>query len=277
MNDLFRFLVLRTPQPPADAAIELGQGDSRFIAELAVAQRGEQPQQEMRRLATAFTRSQAFVTDIDSLDIGPQLAAFRAALDDHPEAGLAGLRAALETIADQDPAQFASSGPFVEAWDRVRDSLVAIKLVPEIGTTIAAPLVDATRMMGLVRRVARNDRDLDGKGSLEAARSALLVLPATAVLPPLPSTAPTAPPIDVVSDAERASMATHLTELLTAVDMVRAIRPISSSRSRCRRRASRRMACNQVRRTSVDCPWRAAAGRHRRPSRRWTWDLRKPS
>ena len=170
MNDLFRFLVLRTAQPPADAAIDLGQGDSRLITELAAAQGGDQPQQEMRNLATAFTGSQAFVSDVDALGIGPQLGAFRVALDEHPEADLSTLRAALQTITDQDPSQFSSSGPFVEAWDRVRDSLVAIKLVPEIGTTIAAPLVDATRMMELVRRVARNDRDLDGKGALEAAR-----------------------------------------------------------------------------------------------------------
>ena len=53
----------------------------------------------------------------------------------------------------------------------MRDSLVAIKLVPEIGTTIASPATwtPARMIEELVSRVARNDRDLDGKGALEAA------------------------------------------------------------------------------------------------------------
>ncbi len=229
MDDLFRFLVLRNPLPARDIAVHLGEGEgeSPFLAALAAAQGSPQPQQKMHEVALGYAQSQPFLRDAAKLDLAKAITAFGSALDQKPDANPTDLARLIETAFGQDPRAVAASDKFNAGWRRLRDSLVAVKLAPEAAPPALPSLVEAARLMALVRRVAQNDPALDEPGAVAAARAAPLALPASAVLPaPFPLRGPDAPASDAESLAEkRRSAIERVASLRRAIEAVRAYAP----------------------------------------------------
>ena len=224
MNDLFRFLVLRSPRPAAGATVDLGEGESRFLISLGAAHGAQDPAHEMRALAAAFAGSEQFLRDVSDAALGAPLLALRAALDSHGDAGLEALAALATSTFGQSPGAVVGTEAFRETWVRVRDSIVAVKLAPETATPALASLVDAARLMALVRRIAGDDASLDRPGAVAVARAALLVLPPAAV-PPQPAPAaerPAARP-DAGTPEERRAMTERIAALKSAIEAIRAI------------------------------------------------------
>ena len=219
MDDLFRFMVLREPDPTAPGdVVDLGQADrdSRLLGRLQEAQRADDPAAAMAAVATEFVADQEFVAGPGDLQLGERLVALGAAIDEEQQPDRATTTRSIEWYFDQDAATVVASAEFGDEGARLRDSIVAAKLA----SATTSGLVDIARTMALVRRVADGDAALDEPGAIARARRALLVLPPEAVVPPPPAPTepqPPAPPaVDITAQVAR------IKDLRAAIEAVRA-------------------------------------------------------
>lgn len=192
METLFRFTLTRPPvaQDPATPSIALGQ-NSRFQTALADAARTERPREALRRVARAFADSQDFIGEPAETPFSVELAALgialdRLELDEKPAAErLAGaIQEAFSASADA----LVDTGKLDAAMARLRDSLIAIKQLPEEHRRDIEGLARRLRDLELIRRVAGDDTFPASAADLRRYRRRSLALPPGLVLAPILST-----------------------------------------------------------------------------------------
>ena len=229
MDDLFRLFVLRNPAPADKSSVDLAgdAGESPLLAALAAAQQRPAPQKKMHDAALAFAQSREFLPDVGALDAAHGIAAVISSLRAAPDLTLRKLAAAIESAFGEDARSVVASPRFAKSWRRLRDSIVAVKLAPEVAPPTLPSLVEAARVMTLVRRVAAADATLDTPGAVASALGALLVLPPGAVPPaPAPAAIAPAPAEDPKAVAATLRAATDaVANLRQAIEAVRAFSP----------------------------------------------------
>jgi hypothetical protein len=189
MTDLFRFMVLRAPQPvDTSATIPLdGSSESSLIVGLKQAAQSSSPLAAMGAVAKTFiAQSQDFVRAIDSLNFGEKLAKV---VDEfqNPAKSKSGSNSLTAIVHRLFPtlAKIVMDKRFLDDKRRIEDSLVALQIVPASSNQLAGLLVNLSRVINLLERAAIDDSTLKSPGVLFEAASRIVVLPPE--LFPLPS------------------------------------------------------------------------------------------
>lgn len=158
MENLFR-LVLTRPAIAQDAetpSIRLEQ-NSPFQAALEKAAQGENPREALKALAREFIASAAFVETPQQLEIAGQLAALAAGLDAlerKSTVSSANLAKAVEDAFGKKPAELIKSKLLDAPLAALRDSLLAIKLLPEQHARPIEALTNQLRDIEVIARAA---------------------------------------------------------------------------------------------------------------------------
>jgi hypothetical protein len=229
MSDLFRFMVLRAPETPnQDAIIQIdGSNPSPLIADLRTASAAPSPQASMVAVAQKYlSQKEQFVATPDSLGYGKQYLKLFGALQ------LAtGSKTDSKTLASvtqsvfPKPAQIVVDKRFLEDKRRVHDSLIALQVAPLTDSMDPAILVNISRTIDVLERVAADDASIRNPGAALSATTRVVVLPAK--LFPIPSpvdVSPPAPgPTGSVSSTPNVDQIASLREAIAAVDAMIAV------------------------------------------------------
>ncbi|MDF1781668.1 MAG: hypothetical protein P1U67_10260 [Alcanivoracaceae bacterium] len=167
METLFKFSHIRPPIEPEKELVSIRLATtSAFQKKLKQAIEAANSRKKMKDAATQFVATAEFIKRADELHYADQLASLRQSLD------------ALENLADVDndavnheitesfskkAAQVVAEPAFSKELINLRDSLVAIKLLPEEHRRPLHHLTDALRDMELIQRVA-DDADFPETG-----------------------------------------------------------------------------------------------------------------
>ena len=182
MTDLFRFMVLRAPETPnQDAVINIdGSTPSPLISDLQTASATSSPQTSMVAVARKYlAQREQFVESPDSLAFGNQYLKLFDAIQ---------LAAASKTDAKTlakvthsvfaKPAQVVADKRFLDDKRRVHDSLVALQVAPLPGGLDPATLVNISRAIEVLERVAADDASIHSPDAALRATKRVVVLPA---------------------------------------------------------------------------------------------------
>ncbi len=161
METLFRLALTRPPiaQDEKTQSIPLRQ-DSQFQAELGQAQLGELPREALKAVARRFIASANFVGDTKSLPIHDQLKALATALDELEKTAATRRDDIVKAITDafgQTLAELIDGATLRAPIAALKDSLIAIKQVPE---EHRRPIEDLTRQLRdieVIFKIAKND------------------------------------------------------------------------------------------------------------------------
>ncbi len=169
MENLFRLVLTRPPisQDQDAPSVPLEQ-NSPFQVALAQAQQNENPREPLKVLARQFIASTAFVNDPKKLAIYGQLIAFEAALDTLERkrtVNNADLVKAIEEAFDKKLADLLKSKVLDTSLASLRDSLLAIKLLPEEHGRPIEVLTNLLRDIEVILK-ANNSKDFPGRGSI---------------------------------------------------------------------------------------------------------------
>ena len=181
METLFRFVLKRPPVERDDETptIELAQ-DTSFQEALGQAQDSDAVRAGVKTAARQFTSSAEYVTDYDDLALGEPLAALGEALDTAETEEAVDNAAVTEFVLaefDADPAELVARDEFEADDRRLRDSILAIKYLPEEHDRPIHHLTRALRDMEVIRRVAAEEAFPDGPAALQRYRARPLELP----------------------------------------------------------------------------------------------------
>lgn len=159
MEELFRFMLARPPreQDPEAPSIDLEQ-ESRFQTQLVQASEADRPRVALRRAAERFVRLSRFLGAPQDNPLASKLAAFSATMDE-VETRQKVTPAELEQIVTE---SFGDSPPRVAqqsrvAMSRLRDSLLAIKLLQEEHRRPIEALANQLRELELIGRISREN------------------------------------------------------------------------------------------------------------------------
>ena len=189
MTELFRFMVLRAPETPnQDATLQIdGSNSSPLIADLKTARATPSPQASMAAVAQKYiAQKEQFVATSDSLAYGKQYLKLYDALQH-----AAGSKTDAKTVASvthsifPKPDQVVADKRFLNDKRRVHDSLVALQISPSADTAVPALLVNISRAIDVLERVAADNASIHNPDAALGAITRVVVLPPK--LFPIPS------------------------------------------------------------------------------------------
>ena len=188
METLFRFTLTRRPvaQDPATPSIALGQ-DSPFQAAVADAARTERPREALRRVARRL-RTVRLIGEPAETPFSAELAALGVALDRlelDAEPAPERLAGAVEDAFGASADALVDAGKLEAAMARLRDSLIAIKQLPEEHRRDVEGLAGQLRDLELIRHVAGDVTFPASAADLRRYRRRSLALPPGLVLAPI--------------------------------------------------------------------------------------------
>ena len=181
METLFR-LALRRPavaQDPENPSIELTQ-NTQFQQALAQARESDNPRQSMKAVATQFISGGNFVAGSSDLSLSDELGPFGASLDElerDDAVDPAALAAAVQNAFGGAPDNVAQRQQFRGDLRQLRDSAMAIKLLPEQHRRPLHELAGAIRDLEVVQRAAADDQFPQSAAQLRRYRRRSLALP----------------------------------------------------------------------------------------------------
>lgn len=221
MTDLFRFMVLRAPgEPNPDAMIQIEDGaPAGLIADLTTASATASANASMTVVAQRYIRTDQFVATPDSLAYGAQYGKLLDALRQAPASanGAKALAAAVHAVFPN-PARTTANSHFRDDKRRVHDSLVALLVSPTTDTAEAAVLVDLSRAIDVLERVAADSTSLLEPDAAAGALRRVVVLPPK--LFPLPPSAPASLPQGTAASAGSTQPAEQVAALRQAIAAV---------------------------------------------------------
>lgn len=158
MENLFRLMLVRpaVSQDPEQPSIRLDQ-ESDYQDALRAAVDSGAGRQAIEAASTQFAASDGFVQGIDGAPLGPQLddlAARIDALEAEGEVSWAKIRAAVEDIFGDPATDVVDTEPYRATVRRLRDSLVAIKVLQQLHDSPIEQLARQLRTAELVADVA---------------------------------------------------------------------------------------------------------------------------
>jgi hypothetical protein len=225
MEDLFRFAQIRRPYRLGHEvdAIELASGSPFQAALAAVTAPNERT--KWKAHAAMFVNGGSFVTGEDSSPFLELMERVAGAVDGAVAAGPVGhavLDALLNSELGQPPGGFVADPATIAAVCDLKDSIVAIKLLPEQHHRPIARLVDALRTFELINRADSDQLFPSSNDGLGAYRRRALKLPA-AIVRPQRGRQERPRPSSIVADLK--SIADRYAEIETAIKEMRALRP----------------------------------------------------
>jgi hypothetical protein len=186
METLFRLALTRPPvaQAPETPSILLRQ-ETPFQAELGEAQSGEQPREALKAVARRFIASRGFLGDPETLPVARELTALGEALDKlegKETVSHAVVVQAVRTAFGKPPGDVAADRTIVVAMTALKDSLIAIKQLPEEHPRRVETMTRQLRDLETVLKTAA-DQAFPGSGAaLRRYRRRSLKLPSRADL-----------------------------------------------------------------------------------------------
>ncbi|MBZ9644755.1 hypothetical protein [Streptomyces sp. PSKA30] len=186
MERLFRFALTRPAIAQDDDApsVRLAQ-NSAFQAALGQAQHSGRPRDALKRVARQFIASAGFVADPGNLPVHDALQALGTELDDLESSDTVANSDVVDAIKDafgKEPADLLKDKALEGPMEMLRDSIIAIKLLPEEHHRPIEALTNQLRDLELIRHVvAANAFPGDG-GTLRRYRRRSLLLPSEADL-----------------------------------------------------------------------------------------------
>lgn len=201
METLFRFNVVRDARLSSEETdpIDLS-ADTPFQKDAAENPTGEDPRHRLKALAEAFVESPEFVGTLGDRPRLERLERVSAAVDELIEKGAASraeVGPRLETILGASPSAFLSSPDLGPEIDALKDSMLAIKLLPAEHHRPLRRLAAVLRAYYLLRRFVDDPEFPANPAELTSAQRRPMRLP-EALLPqkPPPPTRPTPPDVE---------------------------------------------------------------------------------
>ena len=237
MTDLFRFMVLRSPEPPnGDATVQIDASHpSPLVSDLLKTASGTgSTQASMIAVAQKYiAQKEQFVATPDSLLYGKQYLKLTNALqhtvdsnDNHATV------ASVTHTVFSNPAQTAADKGFLEDKRRVHDSLIALQISSPANTAEVGLLVNISRAIDAVERVAADDASTHNWGGALLATTRVVILPAKLFPLPLFVTSEVDSVVGgtaAASDpAQNSDKAAALRDAIAAVDSMMAVNSVSS-------------------------------------------------
>jgi hypothetical protein len=193
MEPLFRLRLLRPPveQDPVNPSIATAQA-SQLQKDLAQAGSGAQPRDALQRVARAFVAGSDFIGSPAANPLSAPQAALGSALDTLERAGSvsnAAVAQAIQTAFGHAPAEVAKGPDVATSMRRLRDSLLAIKLLQEEHGRPIEALSNQLRDMELIGKVASDSSFPSTSDALRRYRRRSILLPPMPALKSVLSTA----------------------------------------------------------------------------------------
>jgi hypothetical protein len=178
MEDLFRLVLLRpaVAQDPSNPSIDLTQS-SNYQTELRHAIGLEDAWQQADSISRAFVASAQFLGIPEDNPYADRLEDLYARLDALPDAKPQHVRKAVSEAFGMTPAKVVADAAFTDTLARLRDSVIAIKVLQEEQARPFEELIGQLRLMELVARAAADSGFPDGEATLAAARKRTVQLP----------------------------------------------------------------------------------------------------
>jgi hypothetical protein len=178
MEDLFRMVLLRPAVAPdkKHPSIDLTQ-ESKYQNDLRAAFSGGDPRKASRDESRAFVRLERFLGESAENLFADQLALLEELLVGLDHVAPVAVHKAVEKAFGRPAAETATDDKFLDTMSRLRDSIVAIKLLQEEHTRPLEELVGQLRMMELVVRADRDAAFPTDADELRIARFRTLQLP----------------------------------------------------------------------------------------------------
>jgi hypothetical protein len=173
MFDLFRFMLLRSPEDvEASATIPIN-GDTPFTNALKnAASQGEAPLEAMKKVAENYILVGDFVDDPGALNYST----LYHAISDRLRQKTAPTLESLKTLIEKALKKAVNDKAFLTDKRRIHDSLVALQLAPAQNTS-QGQLVQLGRVVDLIERVGRDDSSLKEPGAIMQSLQRFVVLP----------------------------------------------------------------------------------------------------
>ncbi|MDT0346406.1 hypothetical protein [Streptomyces litchfieldiae] len=189
MEPLFRMLLVR-PAVGAGAPLRpIALGDETPLAQIFASAAEDRPA-VLKRTAADVAGSARMVRRSGDLDSAPRLAAFAAALKDllagPGPVGRAEVVAAARAAFGAAPDDATVAAQLGQDRARLVESILAIKLLPELHRLPLAELVDSLRLIALIRRTAEDTDFPEGPEELRRALVAPVRLPGDGRVTPGP-------------------------------------------------------------------------------------------
>lgn len=170
MEEIFRFLMLRPPEPADPVQIDVS---ARFREAVVEAQQQHEGRDALRVAAEVITRERG-ISAFGDLALAPRIVVLGARLDaelvgNDDEECEPDLSAIIEEELGARPTEVAASEDYVLERERLSDLLVAAKILSRDAAVPAARIEDVLRLMDLVRRVAEGTPDLDTAAGIRRA------------------------------------------------------------------------------------------------------------
>lgn len=186
METLFRFVLRRPPveQAPEFPSIQLAQ-NSNYQAELAGSLQSEDPRKVLKESSARFVATANYIKDPAQLKEAANLQKLGAAFDElekQEQLAPADFANAVNNAIGSQPAAYANSQPFKEALSRIKDTIVAIKQLPEEHARPVERLSNLLRDMETVQKAVADAGFPDSPATLRKFRRRSLQLPTQADL-----------------------------------------------------------------------------------------------
>jgi len=178
MENLFRLMLLRpaVAQDKQNPSIRLTQ-ISDYQAGLRAAMGHSEAWSEAASMSRAYVASEQFLGTPEDNPLEGKLADFDARLDGLPDAKRATVRKAVSDSFGMTAEKLLVDGDFSSALTRLRDSIIAVKVLQEEHSRPFEQLVGQLRLMDLVGRVAADSKFPTDAEQLAAARKRPIELP----------------------------------------------------------------------------------------------------
>ena len=181
METLFNFLHIRPPVEPREdiTSISLA-SESAFQEKLREAAGADAPRDKLKAQARKFVASKAFIGKPDGLRYQRELRQLAQRFDDHQQRDTVDpddLTAAVQDVFGKSPAELAGMAQFEAEVTTLRDSILAIKFLPEEHRRPLHHLTQALRDLVLIQQLADDAHQVDTPERLRKYRKRSLVMP----------------------------------------------------------------------------------------------------
>jgi len=168
MNEIFRFLFLRPPAPGAPLQVNPSETLAKALSEAGGA---ADRRASLKAAATKFLSSGGEIDDLSALKLGDKLAALESDLLGLKDPQPAAVKTAIQHAFSASAQTVAKGDDFKSDRERLRDNLIAAKLLSQDGPVEARRMESLLRVMDLVARLGANDETL---GDAAAVRTAMV-------------------------------------------------------------------------------------------------------
>ena len=225
MFDLFRFIMLRPPQAPDQRQLTPLKDKTNFVNQLRQARDTRSPRDAMIRVATAFTKTEEFVSDQSPVGIQGKLEALEEAIrDPHGPKDLRSLKTAVEKTFGASADKISASPEYSVAQNRLSDSILAAKVMSPRGDALSR-LTAGYTLLDLIARVARDEKALDIRDGILTALNRTIAVPSGIFPVPVPQPPVVAPAGEDRSGAEIETLRKRTEELKSALEALTAVPP----------------------------------------------------